>query len=97
MQWGTPENQIIRPQSCDSGILVLDFIAEKDGYLRLTDEESAAARESDPNIRMAARTLIEYWEAHDGCWTGSKFMQQMESAVRIAEVKYPRERGYHLF
>ena len=78
--------------------MVSDFITEKDGYLRLSDdEEYAAARKINPNIRMAVQILIEYEEARDRYWTGPKFMKQMESAVRIAEVKYPRERCYRLF
>ena len=39
LQWGMPEFQIIRPKSRGSGIMVSDFITEKDGYLCLTEEE----------------------------------------------------------
>ena len=97
MQWGRPENQIIRPKSRGSGIMVSDFITEKDGYLCLTEEEYTVAKQNDPNIRMGARVLLEYGEARDGYWTGPKFMKQMENAVKIAEAKYPKQQGYHLF
>ena len=97
LQWVRPESQIIRPKSRGSGIMVSDFITEKDGYLCLTEEEYAVAHENDSNIRMGARTRLEYGEARDGYWTGPKFMKQMESAVKVAEVKYPREKGYRLF
>lgn len=46
---------------------------------------------------MSARTLIEYGEACDGYWTGAKFMKQMSSAVKIAEAKYPKEKGYRVY
>ena len=39
LQWGTAESQLIRPKSKGSGIMVSDFITEKDGYLRLTEDE----------------------------------------------------------
>ena len=92
-----PEFQIIRPKSCGSGIMVSDFITKKDGYLCLTEEEYTAACKNDPSLTMAAQTLLEYRESRDGYWTGPKFMKQIESAVRIAEVKYPKAQGYHLF
>ena len=46
---------------------------------------------------MGARTRLEDGEARDGYWTGPKFMKQMESAVKVVEVKYPREKGYRFF
>ena len=97
LQWGTPESQIIRPKSKGSGIMVSDFIAEQDGYLCLTKAEFDAAKVNNPNLRMGARTLLEYGESWDGYWTGQKFMKQMESAVQIAEAKYPRSQDYRLF
>ena len=60
LQWGMPESQIIRPKSRGSGIMVSDFITEKDGYLCLTEEEYTAACKNDPSLTMAARTLLEY-------------------------------------
>ena len=50
LQWGTAESQLIRPKSRGSGIMVSDFITEKDGYLRLTEEEYQAAKEKNPGI-----------------------------------------------
>ena len=96
LQWGRPESQIIRPKSRGSEIMVSDFITEKDRYRCLTEEEYAVAHENDSNIRMGGRTRLEDGEARDGYWTGPKFMKQMESAVKVAEVKYPREKGYRL-
>ena len=97
LQWGLPENQIIRPKSRGSGIMVSDFITETGGYLCLTQAEYDAAKVLDPNIRMGARQLLEYGEGRDGYWTGAKFMAQMEKVVKIAEAKYPKADGYRLF
>ena len=47
LQWGTSESQLIRPKSRGSGIMVSDFITEKDGFLQLTEEEYQAAKELD--------------------------------------------------
>ena len=77
--------------------MVSDFIVEQDGYLCLTKAEFDAAKVNNPNLRMGARTLLEYGEGRDGYWTGQKFMKQMESAVQIAEAKYSRSEDYRLF
>ena len=67
LQWGRPESQIIRPKSRGSGIMVSDFITEKDGYLCLTEEEYAVAHRNDSNIRMGARTkrLLDWAQVHE--------------------------------
>ena len=97
LQWGQYDSQIIRPKSRGSGIMVSDFITENDGYLCLTQSEYNAKKQTDPDIRMGARVLIEYGESRDGYWTAAKFMKQMRSVVKIAETKYPKEAGYRLF
>ena len=97
LQWGTADSQVIRPKSRGSGIMVSDFITEKDGYLRLTEEEYQVAKEKNPGIRKAARQLLEYGESREGYWTSEKFMKQIQIAVEIAEAKYPKEQGYRLF
>lgn len=55
------------------------------------------AKLRDPHIRMGARNLLEFGESREGYWTGTKFMEQMASAVKIAEAKYLKEGGYRLF
>ena len=77
--------------------MVSDFITENEGYLCLTPSEYNAMTQSDPSICMGSRTLLEYGEACDGYWTSNKFMKQMGIAVKIAEAKYPKEKGYRLF
>ena len=96
LQCGSPETQVIRPKSRGSGIMVSDFIMEK-GYFCLSESEHDVAKETDPDIPRGARTLLEYGEVRDGYWTSDKFMKQMLGAVKIAEAKYPKEKGFRLF
>ena len=92
--WATKETTIIRPKSKGTGIMVSDFICEQDGYLSFTAEEYEAAKASDPTIKLQARQFLEYGESREGYWTGEKFMQQIELAVKIAEFKYPKRDGW---
>ena len=92
--WGKKGTHIIRPKGKGAGIMVSDFIDEKNGYLALTQEEYDRAKVSAPNVRMYARELFEYGEAKEGYWTSDKFMEQLKKAVVIAEVKYPKEDGW---
>ena len=65
LQWGKPDTQIIRPKSRGSGIMVSDFITDKDGYLCLTEEEYTfnwLVKMTPPLYTMAAPTLLEYGE-----------------------------------
>lgn len=94
--WGTKDTYVIRPKSRGSGIMVSDFIDEYNGYLGLTADEYENAKKDDPTIRMQARSLLEYGEAREGYWTSDKFMEQLEKAVKIAEVKYPKQDGWRL-
>ena len=88
--WGEKGTTIMRPKSKGAGIMVSDFIDEKNGYLGLTQEEYDQAKESDPNIWIEARAFLEYGENREGYWNSEKFMDQIKMAVRIAEVKYPK-------
>jgi len=81
----------MKPKNKGSGIMVSDFIDEKNGYLCLTQEEYVRARQFDPTIQMQARCLFEYGEAREGYWTCDK---QMKRAIKIAEFKCPRSDGW---
>ena len=94
MFWGTKDTHAIKPKSKGSGIMVSDFIDEHNGYLALTQEEYDRVKVSDPSIRLQAREFLEYGEAKEGYWTSDKFMAQIEKAIRITEVKYPKEEGW---
>ena len=76
--------------------MVSDFIEEHNGYLRLTDEEYDQSKSAHPGIKKYARRFLEYGENKEGYWTSEKFMGQIDDAVKMAEVKYPHEKGYRL-
>ena len=69
--------------------MVSDFISEKDGYLKLTDEEFTVGRTSFPNLRQYGRESIEYGENKDGYWTSERFMEQIRKCADIVQCKYP--------
>ena len=46
--------------------MVSDFITERDGFLCHTEAEHNKAKETNPDIPMGARTLLEYGESRDG-------------------------------
>ena len=52
--WGEKGTTIMRPKSKGAGIMVSDFIDEKNGFLRLTQEEYDQAKQSNPNIWIEA-------------------------------------------
>ena len=92
--WAEKGTNVMRPKSRGSGIMVSDFIGEKHCYLELTQEEYEEAKRTNPSIRKHARETLDYGEAKEGYWTSERFMTQIEEAVKIAEVKYPRESGW---
>ena len=67
--------------------MVSDFIEEREGYLALTSEQYDQAKLSDPHFPFQACQLLEYGDSKEGYWTSKRFMQQMETAVRIADFK----------
>ena len=87
---------MMRPKSKGSGIMISDFIDERNGYLELTQEEYEEAKKKNPSIKKYARQQLEYGEAKEGYWTSEKFMGQNKEAVKIAEVKYPKEEGWKI-
>lgn len=76
---GDKGNHQIKPKGRGSGIMVSDFVCEKDGFLKLFDV----------GVEQAARQTLEYGEQRDGYWTKDKFISQMKKAERIASLKYP--------
>ena len=94
--WAVKGTSVMRPKSKGSGIMVSDFIEERNGYLQLTDNEYEHAKQQDPSIRKYARRLFEYGEAKEGYWTSEKFMSQIREAEKIAVAKYPKAEGWRL-
>ena len=93
-QWGMKGEKMIKPKSKGAGIMVSDFVDEHNGFLALTAEEYEVAKASNPNARMYACTFLEYGENREGYWTQDRFIDQMEKAVQIAEIKYPKVEGW---
>ena len=87
--WKDDTIQVIKPKSRGSGIMVSDFIEERQGYLALSDSMHSTLASTDPTMPKEARRLFEYGHARDGYWNNDHFMQQMEIAVKVAEAKYP--------
>ena len=90
--WGTEDDPVIQPKTKGAGIMVSDFIEQHSGFLRLTDDELKLARSTTPTFPEAARCLLEYGAEREGYWTGEHFISNVESAARIAEFKYPKEK-----
>ena len=96
-QWGTKGDHMLVPNSRGSGIMVSDFIGEKDGYLKLIAEEFGAAKQKYPEIcEQKARAYLEYGVSKEGYWTLEKFINQIKNSALIAEFKYPKEDGYRV-
>ena len=91
--WGEQGQCVLKSKSRGSGIMVSDFIDEHCGYLRLTDEEFIQAVDKVDGLQKEARAFLERGKEHEGYWTAKKFLSQLEVAVKIANIKYPRKRG----
>ena len=94
LQWGQKDEKIMKPKSKGAGIMVSDFIDEHNGFLVLTEEEYLRAKQSSSTIKRYARAYLEYGEHREGYWNRDQMMKQMERAVEIAEVKYPKPDGW---
>lgn len=77
--------------------MVSDFIDEHNGYLHLTDEEYEQAHSGHPGLWKDGRFLLKYGTSSEGYCNSEKFMKQVEQAVTIAEIKYPRSAHNLLF
>ena len=99
MQWGDAamKKGLLRPKSKGAGIMVSDFIDEKNEYLKLTNEQYSDACKQGILVKKEARVLLEYGENCEGYWNSAKFLKQIADAVEIAEFKYPRTEGYRLY
>ena len=93
-QWGMKGEKMMKPKSKGAGIMVSDFIDKHNVFLALSDDEYQAAKQSNPQIRPYAREFLEYEESKEGYWTRDKFIAQMERAIEIAEIKYPKDEGW---
>ena len=93
-QWGMKGEKMMKPKSRGAGIMVSDFVDEHNGFLALSDAEHDRAKASNPRIHKYAREFLEYGENREGYWTRDRFIKQMERAIEMAEIKYPKEGGW---
>ena len=93
-QWGMKGEKMMKPKSRGAGIMVSDFVDEHNGFLALSDAEYDRVKVLNPRLRKYAREFLEYGENKEGYWTRDRFIAQMQRAVEIAEIKYPKEEGW---
>ena len=91
--WGEKGKLPIKPKGRGSSIMVSEFIEEKDGYLALLDEQYGfEVTNTGQGIEKSALEVLEIGEQREGCWNSE---QQVDKAVKIAEMKYPPSQGYY--
>ena len=96
--WGEKGKLAIKLKGRGSSIMVSEFIEEKDGYLALSDEQyEFEVTNTGQGIEKSALEVLEIGEQREGYWNSDHFMQQVDKAVKIAEMKYPPSQGYHHF
>ena len=96
-QWAEEDKITIRPKSQGRGLMISDFIEEHGGYLQLTTEEHEVAKLSEPNLPLKARVVFKFGSQGDGYWNNELFINQVKSAISIAEFKYPKEQNTIMF
>ena len=87
--WAEAGKQPIRPKGQGRGIMVSDFIDEHNGFLALTDEEYEATHAQHSGLWKNARFLLKYGSSSERYWNSDKFLNQVQHALTIAEIKYP--------
>ena len=91
--WAKEGDSFIKKKCRGSGIMISDFIDEYDGFLGFTDDQYENYRAQNPTstLPQRARVRLEYGQNRDGYWRASAFVNQVKTAVEIAEIKYPPE------
>ena len=77
-----------QPNGLGQGIIDTDSIDEHHGFLRFTDEMFHQAAPTHPGLEKEARVFFKYGAKTEGYWNNTKFMNQVEHAVTIAEIKH---------
>jgi hypothetical protein len=94
--WAEKRISVFRPKSKGSGIMLSDFVEERNGLLCLSDEEFERAKLVDGSAKKYARKLLEYGANREGYWTSDKFMDTIKDVVKLVEIKYPRSDGWRV-
>ena len=69
---------MIKPNSKDARIIVLDLIDETDGFKALTKAQYDEVKVSNPSIKKYACEFLEYGKIREGYWTRDRFAAQLE-------------------
>ena len=64
--WKDDTMQVMRPKGRGAGLMVSDFIEERDGYLSIPDTLYETAKQHDPSVPQSARVVFEYGKNRDG-------------------------------
>ena len=62
LKWGVKGEKIMKKKGKGAGIIVSDFIDDKNGFLALNDVEYENGKKNNPNIKPYAREFLEYAE-----------------------------------
>ena len=95
--WKDDTMQVMRPKGRGAGLMVSDFIEERDGYLAISDALYETIKQDDPSVPQSARVIFEYGKTRGGYWNNELFMEQMQVAVKVAEAKYPPRAFNHVW
>ena len=87
--WKNETMQVIKPKGRGAGLLVSDFIEERDGYLALTDDMHKLMSQTEPTLPQSGREIFEYGKNKERYWNNNPFFEQMQVAIRVAKAKYP--------
>ena len=77
--WKEDMTHVMQPKGRGAGLMVSDFIEEKDGYLAMSDSLYETIKQGDLSVPRAVRVIFEYGK------TREHFMEQ----TKVAEAKYP--------
>ena len=64
--WKDDTMQVMRPKGRGAGLMVSDFIEERDGYLSIPDALYETVKQHDPSVPQSARVVFEYGKNRDG-------------------------------
>ena len=67
--WKDETTQVMRQKGRGAGLMVSDFIKERDGYLAIPDALYETVKQHDPTVPQSARVIFEYGKNHDGLHT----------------------------
>ena len=73
---GDSKTHVLKPKNKGAGIMVSDFVEEREGFLALTFKQYEQAKVSDPHFPFQARQLLEYGDGKEGYWTSTRFMRE---------------------